>query len=193
MRISNPRTLAGDRPLATREYVEVSVSNLSSELYTHISNETKQLSSYVQEVSGDLMETIDTVSSVLTGTINTVSSNLMTTIDTTSTFLQGEVDYLSGEITGNLNKVSGWLTDDGNHDLGNFGYAWLTETGKIDPSLMPPLSLTNVITINQFDILSEISQYNGEGTLPGGATVEAFNSFINLINRQTGTQISRSI
>jgi hypothetical protein len=147
MRISNPRTFAGDLPLATREYVNVKANELSGT----INSTAVGLSAYIDNVSGNIHDYIDENVTMLSSVDAALSGHI-----------DKNIDALSGHIDKNRDEVKGWLqgTDENseNHkDPSNWthGYAWLNPDGKIDPSLMPPISLTNVITINQFMLITE--------------------------------------
>lgn len=143
MRISNPRTFAGDLPLATREYVNVKANELSGT----INSTAVGLSAYIDSVSGNIHDYIDENVIML--------SSAFTEVD----------NALSGHIDANKKEVLRWLQ--GTNEPGTLhdpatspnGYAWLASDGKIDPALMPPISLTNVITINQFLFITELADW----------------------------------
>lgn len=143
MRISNPRTFAGDLPLATREYVNVKANELSGT----INSTAVGLSAYIDSVSGNIHDYIDENVIML--------SSAFTEVD----------NALSGHIDKNRDEVRRWLQGTNqpgiSHDpaASPNGYAWLADDGKIDPALMPPISLTNVITINQFLFITELADW----------------------------------
>lgn len=99
--------------------------------------------------------------------INTLSSQV---------FGDSEISgSLINKVEANHQQVINWLKGtSGNYENNptpgvdpdtNNGYAWLDKNGKIDIRLMPPIALTNVITIDQFNLLQEVctlSSYDGE-------------------------------
>lgn len=72
--------------------------------------------------------------------------------------LAGDLALATREYVYNSNleletKVSNWLTGNNKHSIGSDGYAWLGKDGKVDPSLMPPLAITKVLTVPQWEVI----------------------------------------
>ncbi len=133
MKISNPRTSVGNQALATTWYVDYKSAILSS---------------YVQEVSGNIIEYVDEQSGTAYSKATEQDTSIMRTI----------AKYLSGK---NLPPIDGFaetlITDyiTGNDvALHTNGYAWLNN-GKIDPTLMPDLSVIRTIPITEMQIFND--------------------------------------
>ena len=72
--------------------------------------------------------------------------------------LAGDLALATREYVYNSNieletKVTNWLNGNGKYNLGSDGYAWLGKDGKVDPSLMPPLAITKVLTVTQWEVI----------------------------------------
>lgn len=87
---------------------------------------------------------------------NAVLENIKDNSELLSGMLDANTSMLTGNISALENKIKKWLTGNESSQTGaakGAGYAYLNDkTGKIDLSLMPPMSITKVLTAAQWEI-----------------------------------------
>lgn len=68
-------------------------------------------------------------------------------------------EYVNGSVYELSDEVKSWLTGNGKYAFSSNGYAWLNSDGKVDPSVIPPLAITKVITVPQWDVIRAATEF----------------------------------
>lgn len=142
MRIVNPRSSVANQPLATTWYVDTQLQETESSIYNTIEAVSSTLTGQISDeaIARDLQDRIvaAVLAKQLTGK-HDVPSNIEE-----SAFTTGEDKYLD-------------FYQDALHSE---GYAWLLN-GKLDPNLLPDLSIITPVQVKREDVLTWFENHGG--------------------------------
>lgn len=142
MRIVNPRSSINNTPLATTWYVD-----------TQIDNAKQQVETLVSTVSGVIDSKINDEAAQRTLYDKAVAIYL-------ASKLTGKAD-LPSSIPANIwENVKDFVNG---YDIKNAGYAWLSD-GKLDPSLLPDLSIITPVNVKSETIINWFDSNGGLDT-----------------------------
>ena len=122
---------------------------------------------------------------------NAILENMKDNSEILSGMLDANTSMLSGNISKLENKIIKWLTGNESSQTGaakGAGYAYLNDTtGKIDLSLMPPISITKVLTAAQWEIelAWQNSAFPDDSSDGGDGKYAAVEAYLNQTDKNT--------